>query len=53
MGLLENPITPEQALMGGSKTLIKMDKPYSVSSKHFYLNKNDRMAHSVGHSQLK
>ena len=28
----------------------KKDKPYSVSSNIFYLNKNYRMAHWVGHS---
>ena len=30
----------------------KRDKPYSVSSKKFYLNKNDRMAHWFGQSKL-
>ena len=35
------------------KTLIKRDKPYLVSSKTFYLNKNDRTAHWVVHYQLK
>ena len=35
------------------KTLIRRDKPYSVSSKIFYLNKNDRTDQWVGHSQLK
>ena len=35
------------------KSLIKRDKPYSVSSKQFYLHKNDRTAHWVGHSKLK
>ena len=31
----------------------KRDKPYSVSSKAFYLNKNDKTDHWVGHSRLK
>ena len=35
------------------KNLIKRDKPYSVSFNRFYLNKNDRKYHWVGHSQLK
>ena len=35
------------------KTLIKRDKPYSVSSEKFYLDKNDRTSHCVGHSKLK
>ena len=35
------------------KYLIKRDKPYSISSNKFYLNKNDRTYHWVGHSQLK
>ena len=35
------------------KTLTKSDKPYSVSSIKFYLNKNDRTAHWFEHSQLK
>ena len=35
------------------KYLNKKDKPYSVSSKQFCLNKNDRTAHWVGHYKLK
>ena len=35
------------------KYLIKRDKPYSVSSKKFNLNKNNRTDHLVGHYQLK
>ena len=35
------------------KYLIKRDKPYSVSSRKFYLNKNDITAHWVIHSKLK
>ena len=35
------------------KSITKRDKPYSVSSKKFYLNKNDITAHWVGHSKLK
>ena len=35
------------------KTLIKRDKPYSVSSKTFYSNKNDKTSHWVGHYKLK
>ena len=35
------------------KTPIKRDTPYSVSSETFYLNKNVRTAHWVGHYQLK
>ena len=35
------------------KSTTKRDKPYSVSSKTFYLNKNDRTAHWIGHSKLK
>ena len=35
------------------KSFINRDKPYSVSSEKFYLNKNDRTDHWVGHSQLK
>ena len=35
------------------KYLTKRDKTYSVSSNKFYLNKNDRTAHWVGHSKLK
>ena len=35
------------------KSITKRDKHYSVSSKKFYLNKNDRTAHWVGHSKLK
>ena len=31
----------------------KIGKPYSVSSKHIYLNKGDRTSHCVGHSYLK
>ena len=31
----------------------KRDKHYYVSSKMFYLNKNDRTAHWVGYSKLK
>ena len=38
--------------MDGSKNLIKRDEPYSVSSKQFYLNKNYRKDHWVGHYQL-
>ena len=30
----------------------KRVKPFSVSSKKFYINNNDRKAHFVGHSQL-
>ena len=35
------------------KSLNKRDKPYSVSSKKFYLNKNDKTDHWVEHSKLK
>ena len=35
------------------KSLNKRYKPYSVSSKKCHINKNDRTAHWVGHSQLK
>ena len=35
------------------KSITKRDKPYSVSSKSFYLNKNDRTDHWVGNSKLK
>ena len=35
------------------KSTPKRDKPYSVSSKQIYLNKNDRTAHWVSHSKLK
>ena len=35
------------------KTLIKRDKPYSVSPIKFYLNKNDRTSHWVYHLKLK
>ena len=31
----------------------KRVKPFSVSSKKFYISKNDRTAHFVGHSKLK
>ena len=31
----------------------KIFKPFSVSSKKFYISKNDRKAHFVGHSKLK
>ena len=31
----------------------KRVKPYSVSSKKFYISKNDRTDHFVGHSKLK
>ena len=34
-------------------SLIKRDKPYSVSSEEFYLNKNYIMSHWDGHSKLK
>ena len=36
-----------------TKSLTKSDKPYSVSSKCFYLNKNDRTDHWVGYSKIK
>ena len=32
--------------------MIKRKKPYSVSSKGFYINKNDRTSHWVRHSDL-
>ena len=35
------------------KSTPKRVKPFSVSSKKFYINNNDRTAHFVGHSQLK
>ena len=35
-----------------TKSLNKRDKPYSISSKTFYLNKNDRTAHWVRNSKL-
>ena len=35
------------------KYLNKRNKPYSVSSKKLYSNKNDRTAHWVGHPKLK
>ena len=35
------------------ESLTKRDKPYSVSTKKFYLNKNYRTAHWVFHSKLK
>ena len=35
------------------KSTTKRVKPFSVSSKKFYINNNDRTAHFVGHSQLK
>ena len=28
-------------------------KPFTVSSKNFYISKNDRKAHFIGHSRLK
>ena len=31
----------------------KIVKPFSVSSKKFYINNNDRTAHFVGNSKLK
>ena len=31
----------------------KRVKPFSVSSEKFYISKNDRKAHFVGHSKLK
>ena len=34
------------------KTTYKRVKPFSVSSKKFYINNNDRTAHFVGHSKL-
>ena len=35
------------------KSKPKRVKPFSVSSKKFYININDRTAHFVGHSELK
>ena len=35
------------------KSTPKRVKPFSVSSKTFYINNNDRTAHFVGHSKLK
>ena len=35
------------------KSTLKIVKPFSVSSKTFYIIKNDRKAHFVGHSILK
>ena len=35
------------------RTLIKRDKPFSVSSIKFYLNKDDRTSHWVGHLKVK
>ena len=35
------------------KSTPKRVKPFSVSSKKFYMNKNDRTAHFVGRSKLK
>ena len=34
------------------KSTPKRFKPFSVSSKTFYINNNDRTAHFVGHSKL-
>ena len=34
------------------KTTPKRVKPFSVSSKQFYINNNDRTAHFFGHSKL-
>ena len=34
------------------KSTPKRVKPFSVSSKRFYINNNDRTAHFVGHSKL-
>ena len=34
------------------KSTPKRVKPFSVSSKIFYINNNDRTAHFVGHSKL-
>ena len=39
--------------MGDPKYNPKRVKPFSVSSKTFYIDKNDRTAHWVGHSELK
>ena len=35
------------------KSTPKRVKPFSVSSKKFYIKNNDRTAHFVGHSKLK
>ena len=35
------------------KSTPKRVKPFSVSSKRFYISKNDRTDHFVGHSRLK
>ena len=35
------------------KSTPKRVKPFSVSSKKFYIDNNDRTAHFVGHSKLK
>ena len=35
------------------KSTPKRFKPFSVSSKTFYIHNNDRTAHFVGHSKLK
>ena len=35
------------------KSTPKIIKPFSVSSKKFYINNNDRSAHFVGRSKLK
>ena len=35
------------------KSTPKRVKPFSVSSKRFYINNNDRTDHFVGRSQLK
>ena len=32
---------------------IKREKPYSVSSNKFYINKSDRTSHQVVHSKIK
>ena len=37
----------------GPKSTPQRVKPFSVSSKKFYINNNDRTAHFVGRSQLK
>ena len=34
------------------KSSPKRVKPFSVSSKNFYINNNDRTAHFVGHSKF-
>ena len=34
------------------KSTTKRVKPFSVSSKKFYINNNDRSSHFVGHSKL-